>query len=356
MIDAAPEVVLGRPSVRAFGPELPFLMKVLTAARPLSIQAHPTRALAEEGFAREEAAGIPRLAPERNYRDRNHKPELIIALGEFFALDGFRPAAEIAASWRSTPELAPLLDAAAGTDAAGAAAGDEAAWLQRLFERCMRDAAAAIALHALVERLSREARDRPWPRDRVEHWLLAAAREYARPGAPGNIDRGLFAFLLLNFVRLAPGQALYLGAGRLHAYLEGAGIEVMASSDNVLRGGLTPKHVDVPELLRVLTFKGAPAQILVPDARGVYKTPAAEFEVASLTVSPTARHRSEGASGATLLLVVEGEAQVTAGRHRLALPAGQPALIPAALAAAYEIEAASDGPARLFRVCVPSTP
>jgi len=343
LVAAAPEAVLGSRAAAAFGGELPFLMKVLAAERPLSIQAHPNRAQAEEGFAREEAAGIPLDAPHRSYRDRHHKPELIVALTPFYALEGFRPPDAIAAALARTPELAFLT-------ASLPAPGDPRAWLRRLFETCMSPAATEVgrALERLTARLEAEARARPFPREAVEHWFLRAAHELSDPAAP---DRDLLAFYLLDFVVLAPGQALFLDAGELHAYLEGVGVEVMASSDNVLRGGLTPKHVDVPALLRTLTFRPGPARVLAPRADGTYETPAPEFETAARNLDAGGRARIPAPHGAAVALVVEGEAAVVAGARRLPLRQGEAVLLPAALPA-YEIVSERDA-TRVFLTRVP---
>jgi mannose-6-phosphate isomerase class I len=353
LIERAPEVTLGAGSIRRFGRELPFLMKVLTAERPLSIQAHPDRAQAEAGFAREEAARIPRDAPHRSYRDRNHKPELIVALADFFALEGFRPVGEIAASLGANPELAGLLaDPVGAAPVDDSASVDARAWLRRLFERCLSpvEAATGAGLQALLDRLDHEASAAPPGRDDPRYWLLRTAR--LLPPSPSP-DRGLLCFYLLNLVHLRAGEALFLTAGEPHAYLEGRGLEVMASSDNVLRGGLTPKHIDLPELMRVLTFGAHPAQVLQPDSEGRYVTSADEFEARMSSLAPGGLAREAHASSATLLLVVEGEAVLEAGAHQIAMATGQAWFIPAAIAH-YRLRPVQAG-ARVFSVTVPAS-
>jgi mannose-6-phosphate isomerase len=213
---------------------LPYLLKLLAAASALSIQAHPSIAQAEAGFAREEAAGIPRDAGERTYRDRNHKPELIVALSETFrALAGLR---EIDATRRLVHELgagaAPLADKLADPDASLAAV---IGWV--LSDGA--DAAKEIIAAAVAARSDEFAAE-------LE---LARTLDEAFPGDPGIV-----VALLMNLVTLRRGEGLFVPAGVLHAYLEGLGVELMAASDNVLRGGLTPKHIDIPELLEVLDF------------------------------------------------------------------------------------------------------
>ncbi|HET6148613.1 MAG TPA: mannose-6-phosphate isomerase, class I [Polyangia bacterium] len=359
LIARAPERTLGTGSIQRFGGELPFLAKVLTAERPLSIQAHPNRAQAEAGFAREEAAGVPRAAPQRNYRDRNHKPELILALGDFFALKGFRPSDEIAAALRAVPELRPLLAdpppaaAPAGGAMAGATQAEARDWLRRLFERCMSPAEVETdrALGALLDRLLREPSDVPARPERREYWLARTARLLPASAKP---DRGLLAFYLLNLVHLRAGQALFLNAGEPHAYLEGRGLEVMASSDNVLRGGLTSKHVDLPELLRVLTFSAQPARPLRADAEGRYPAGAAEFEAQLLPLAPGQPSRPLRAGAASVLLVLEGAALLQADARREELTRGEAWFVPAAVKE-LGLETTGAAAARVFVVTVPAT-
>jgi mannose-6-phosphate isomerase len=242
----SPSRLVDRPgTLLDLAPEgLPFLLKVLAASAPLSLQAHPTSAQAEEGFARENAAGIPLDAPQRNYKDQFHKPELIYALSdEFRALSGFRPVADTrrvleVVSWDE--RVAPMLDRL-----------DEDASLRPVFEWLISRGRGVDELVAALVEASAELDDVSWDTVRV------LAEQY--PGDPG-----IAISLLLHTVVLTAGEALYLPAGNIHAYLEGVGIELMASSDNVLRGGLTPKHVDVPELLSVLDFRPLPAPYLEP--------------------------------------------------------------------------------------------
>lgn len=343
LIAAAPDVVLGPAARAAFGDQLPFLMKVLAAERPLSIQAHPDDAQAAAGFAREEALGIPRDDARRNYRDPRHKPELIVALSPFVALKGFRPLDQIASALVAAPELACLRT-------------PELASLRDLFARCLAPEADDVArgLDALVLRLEAEDRAHPFPASAVEHWLLRAARQLGTPpgGAGGGRDRGLLAFYLLELVELAPGQALFLGPGELHAYLEGVGIEVMASSDNVLRGGLTPKHVDVAELLRILTFASGKAEVLALPPDGAYRTPAREFETRAVVLGPSERWRGSTAGGPAVVIDIEGDVAISAGSHGLVVPRGGVVLIPAALGN-YDV-AATNGPSTVFATTVPA--
>ena len=266
-IAADPERALG-PELAAHGARLPFLLKLLAAAEPLSLQAHPTPEQARAGFAREEAEGIPVNAYDRNYRDAFHKPELVVAVSdEFDALSGFRPLDEVAGV------LAVLRAADAASDEPQSGALDLLA--ARL--------GTADPLRDTVEWLLRDGRgedtgEAAWVVERV---TALAASDPARASAyaasfetverlaevyPG--DPGIVISLLLNRVRLRRGEAMYLAAGNIHAYLSGLGIELMAASDNVLRGGLTPKHIDVGELLDVLDFTPIAPPRLEPEAVG----------------------------------------------------------------------------------------
>jgi mannose-6-phosphate isomerase len=226
-------------------PGLPFLLKVLAAASPLSLQAHPTPEQAAAGFAAENAAGIPLDAPERNYKDASAKPEILYALSEEFrALCGFRPVAEtrtlllpVSGDERITPLLERLVDDSS---------------LRATFEWLITRGRGVDDLIAALVETSAVADDLAW--DTVRR----LADSY--PGDPG-----IAISVLMHTAVLHPGQVLYLPAGNIHAYLEGLGIELMASSDNVLRGGLTPKHVDVPELLKVLDFRPLPLPLLEPE-------------------------------------------------------------------------------------------
>lgn len=282
LISQAPRRVLGDASVERFGPQLPFLLKVLAAGKPLSLQAHPSLAQAKAGFAREEAAGIPRSAAHRNYKDANHKPEVLCALTEFHALCGFRAV-------KDTVRLLAGLGAAPS--------------------RLERDGLRAYFAHVMTLPKAEQASLVAGVVDRAKTpvpGFEAECRLALRLAALYPGDVGIIGALLLNLVVLSPGEALYLGAGNLHAYLEGTGIELMANSDNVLRGGLTPKHVDVPELLSVLRFEDGPATPLRPEggAEAHYPTPAPDFRLSRVTLADESLRLT--ARGAQLLLVVEG--------------------------------------------------
>ncbi len=291
--------------------QLPFLFKVLAADAPLSIQCHPNKAQAEAGFARENAAGIPLGAAHRNYRDDNHKPELIVALEPFWALKGFRAPGEVAALLR-TAGIASL-----GAEAhALESSGDLRAFFSELLALTPERTKAALSELSLGRQALPESEAR---------WAAELLTRYPS-------DQGCLSVLVLNLVELAAGEALYLGAGELHAYLRGTGLEIMANSDNVLRGGLTPKHMDSQELLRVLQFESAAPEVLRPAAHGgvcAYETPCPEFSLASLALSE-AQQAVPSSEVAQIWLCLGGDIELTWLGGALHLSKGEVAFVDAA--------------------------
>jgi mannose-6-phosphate isomerase len=335
VIQNDPVGLLGAEVCDRFGNELPFLFKVLAAAEPLSIQAHPNHEQARAGWARENAEGIPLDAPRRNYRDPNHKPELLCALTPFVALKGFRPLDETVRALEplARPELQPVVGRVARERTPAA--------LRALFARLMTlDSDERLPL---MKRAAAEAARRPQdPGWRCVRRLLESYPD----------DVGALAPLYLNLVTLAPGDALFLAAGELHAYLEGVALEIMANSDNVLRGGLTLKHVDVQELLATLVFEPQQLQVLKPETTSPgetsFTTPAREFELGFVEL---ASGRAFAAAGGRveILLQLEGSSRLTADGHETALERGGSLLVPAAVGL-YEIA----GSGRLARARVPA--
>jgi mannose-6-phosphate isomerase len=291
VIAADPVRELGGATVATFGPRLPFLLKLLAAGAPLSLQVHPDLAQAKEGYAAEERAGIPVGSLRRNYKDTNHKPELICALTPFDGLCGFRPPSATA-------------DLLAGLDV------DSLKPYVDLLRAHPEEAALREVLTAVLTA------DRAEMAETVTEAAAAAGRlggpytPYAGIAHHFPGDPGVIAAMLLNRVRLQPGEALYLGAGVPHAYLSGLGVEIMANSDNVLRCGLTPKHVDVPELLRVVRFEPADPGILrpeaSPDGEEVYDTPADEFRLSRFALARDAAPRDLTAATPQILLCTAG--------------------------------------------------
>jgi mannose-6-phosphate isomerase len=319
LTETEPERALGAAVLRTFQGRFPFLLKILAASEPLSLQAHPTKEQAREGFAREEAEGIPRDAHNRNYKDANHKPELIAALTPFFALVGFR---EVPTTLRlferlGVEALSPLVRALSEQpESRGLRAFFELAMTAEPMERACfaRDALGAC------RRLAGAGGEF----EKELAWAVRIGEKY-----PG--DSGLVVALALNLVELAPGDAIYLPAGNLHSYLRGTGVEIMASSDNVLRGGLTPKHVDVPELLAVLDFRSGPAELVPVDTSGPelrYRTPAPDFALSRFDLSDAAVAVS-AVSGPEIVVVTQGDATVRRGTESVALKSGASAFVPA---------------------------
>lgn len=327
----APSMVVGDPSGRSLadviasdparwlGPDLadeghtslPFLLKILAIGEPLSLQAHPSAAEARAGFAREEAAGVPIEAPERTYRDASPKPESLVALVETSTLCGFRTPEEAAAlvGALGVGELAPLITALEQSAPVGL--HDALAWILGL----QGDERSAVARKAASAAASQS--------DSGPHrWMVRLAAEY--PGDPSCL-----APLLLHVVRLAPGEALHLPAGNLHAYLEGAGVEIMAASDNVLRGGLTPKHIDVAELLAILRFEpGVPARPVRADAGpGITTYDCHEPSFGLTLVEPDLGPVVIEPSGPSLLLATDGAVDVAGATSGLTLDHGDAAFV-----------------------------
>lgn len=340
LIARDPEAFLGPETARRFHGQLPFLFKILAAREVLSIQAHPSQAQAQEGFARENALGLPLDAPHRNYRDPHHKPELILALSPFWGVNGFRAPADIHA-W-----IVKLCPRSLGGLAAGMRREPEAETLKG-FYRGLMGLDAGQRREALAEALAHAAPQAD--QDPVCRWVVDIQRQYPQ-------DLGALAPAYLHLVRLEPGEAMYLPAGQLHAYLQGVGLEIMANSDNVLRGGLTGKHVDLPELLKVLRFDAAPPRRVpaTPAAAGetVFPTPAAEFLLARLEPRPGCDFQAPAERGPEILLCLEGQACLevygdSAGGLRLT--PGTAVFVPAALPR-YRLA----GDARLYRAGVPA--
>ncbi len=346
VVQQSPEAILGPQAAARFGPRLPYLFKILDARTMLSIQAHPTRAQAMVGFARENAAGIPLHAAHRNYKDDNHKPEVHVALTEFWMLHGFRPLEEIGQVLEKNPELRPAFPGFGSR-------GVGQALLRTSYEHVMTMPQAAVdaVLEPLLRRLARE---NPLDKNQPGYWALRAAGDY--PMAEDHRDRGIFSVYLLNLVHLRPGQGTYQPAGVLHAYLEGANVELMADSDNVLRGGLTSKYVDVAELMNIVRFEsGAPAVLEGEPVSGcetVFPTEAEEFELRRIQLGAGERCFRRTEDGPESAIVLEGSARIVANDSEWPLKRGEVVLIP--WGTHYTI-VAENQPAVLFLAGVPFT-
>ena len=320
LIDGDPHAALGPETIERFESRLPFLVKILAAEEPLSLQAHPSSEQAREGFDAENRAGLTDDDPRRNYRDSWHKPEIVVALTDFEALAGFREPADTVELLRRL--AVPCLDSALGLlsgspDQHGLRAVFTT-WLT-LPERVLAELVPEVLAGAVARLADGE--------DRFADELRAVLEL----GEAYPNDPGVLAALLLNFVRLAPGEAIYLPAGNLHAYLRGQAVEAMANSDNVLRGGLTPKHIDVPELLRVLDFHPvSPADLTPPvtpiGAERVYRTPAPEFVLSRVELDGTGLRLASSIAfdmpGPQILAVTSGRIEVDGGGERVTVECG----------------------------------
>ncbi len=311
VIDADKNTLLGTQVADRFG-ELPFLFKVLCADQPLSIQVHPNKQASEAGFAKENAAGIPLDAAERNYKDPNHKPELVFALTPFLAMNAFREFSEIVS----------LLQPVAGAHSAIAhfLEKTDAERLSHLFASLlnMQGEEKSRALAVLKAALNSQ-QGEPWQTIRVISEFYPD-------------DSGLFSPLLLNVVKLEPGEAMFLFAETPHAYLKGVALEVMANSDNVLRAGLTPKYIDIPELVANVKFVAKPAAELLtqPVKNGAeldFPIPVEDFAFSLHELSSAESALAQ--QSAAILFCVEGEAVVSKGDERLVLKPGESAFIAA---------------------------
>jgi mannose-6-phosphate isomerase len=314
-IAADPEGLLGPAALERFGARLPFLLKVLAAETPLSLQAHPTPEQAEAGFAAEERAGIPRDDPTRTFKDPHHKPELLLALTRFEALCGFRPVEESlhCLAKLQVPELKPTI--------AALARGGLRAAVPQVIALSGRQRSALV--ETVAEAASRFVAAADPEFINTYRWAASLAESYPA-------DPGVVISLMCNHLVLEPGEAVFLPAGNLHAYLSGAGVEVMASSDNVLRGGLTTKHVDLAALIEVLDFRDGRVPILHPvlGPGGLrYPVPVADFDLTRCQLDAGAGTLTT--SGPQVLLCTEGTAVVSSATDELVLEQGRSAFVPA---------------------------
>jgi mannose-6-phosphate isomerase len=321
-IAADPERALGAGVANRFGAHLPYLLKLIAADAPLSLQVHPDIQRARAGYAAENAAGIPLNAPQRSYKDDNHKPELVYALTRLDAMVGFRAprrAAELLTGL-DVPLAARLRDILVA-DPSSAGVRAAFSWLLTAETRpCARDVDEFAA--ACARRLEDGS-----PSPRTDRTVMRLAAAY--PGDPGAVTS-----VLLNPVTLRPGEALFVPAGTVHAYLGGLALEIMANSDNVLRAGLTTKHVDAEELLATLDTVAAPPIRIAPErvftSTEIFYAPVDDFELSVTRLTDEGSTRIPG-RGPRVLVCIEGEVEVH-GEHdgTLVLGRGQAAFVPAA--------------------------
>ena len=320
VIDKVPKL-LGEESRAKFGDELPYLLKILDVKQPLSIQLHPTKAEAELGFERENQLDIALNAPNRTYKDRNHKPEMMIALSDFWLLHGFRPLAEIKSVLAERPSLQGL---AQRIDTVG---------LPQVYREIMQAAQAQLEkwLLPIISEKQLEYQQDKLKWDNPDYWVLYSME--AMGISSEKLDAGLLCFYLFNIVNLKKGEGIYQGAGLPHAYLRGQNIELMAASDNVIRGGLTPKFVDIPALLNTIEYREVVPKI-IPAYQGeealyLYPTPEAkDFAMQRLSFNPFDEEAFITTS-ASILLVMAGSLYIDLGEDSIHLSQGEAVFISA---------------------------
>ena len=298
-IRAFPSETIGDTTWNRFG-RLPYLLKILDVKDMLSIQVHPSKKNAEKEFELENEKGVGLLEPHRNYKDDNHKPELMYALSEFWLLHGFKPPELLLSTLQSAPELSWLIPVFAK--------GNYESMYRLVME--MEQSRVDELLGSLLQRIIPAYRENRLEKSREDFWAARAALTFNN----GNhIDRGIFSIYFFNLVNLHPGEAIFQDAGLPHAYLEGQNIEIMANSDNVLRGGLTPKHVDVKELMKHIQFdETIPTPIRahhISDHEMAFHTPAPDFELSLIQLQEWDTMLSV-AQGAEIFFVLEGEVEI----------------------------------------------
>ncbi|MCU7548077.1 mannose-6-phosphate isomerase, class I [Chitinophagaceae bacterium LB-8] len=328
---------LGQEVVERFG-ELPYLLKVLDVKQMLSIQVHPSKPSAEVGYAAENAIGIPVTAPHRNYKDENHKPELMVALSDFWLLHGFKPADQLKEVLSAVPDFDFLLEEF------------EKNGYQGLYEKVMlMDQEEVNQILGLeVARVLPLYKNGELLKSQEEFWVARAAETFCKDG---QYDRGIFSIYLFNLVHLQVGEGIYQPAQLPHAYLEGQNVEIMANSDNVLRAGLTDKHIDVHELMKHVRFEETIPTILGAHAHEQeeiqFKTPAPEFELYQYLLQNGEQQLRT--YSAEILLVLDGSISVKGEGVQLSLSKGEAAFV----CAGTSYQLVSNSPAEVYRAAVP---
>ncbi|MFT4202677.1 MAG: mannose-6-phosphate isomerase, class I [Chitinophagaceae bacterium] len=312
IIDANPADTIGEKVNTQFG-ELPYLFKVLDVKEMLSIQVHPSKEEAEKGFDAEEKAGIPISASTRNYKDRNHKPEVMVALSEFWLLHGFLPEDKLAKVLEEVPEFRSLVSLFNGKD------------YRALYQYVMELPQAEVdnmLLPLIQHELDKKSRGELQKSD--AGWWVCKLYENEVPTR--NIDKGIYSIYFFNIVKANPGEAVFQAAGIPHAYLEGQNMELMANSDNVLRGGLTPKHVDVPELLKHTLFQAVHPRVMKAasskETETIFECPVPDFGLSMIQLEDGQEWRSKTTS-LEILFLVEGDVFVSGPANMLTLQKGQ---------------------------------
>lgn len=345
LIEENPVMMLGAETAEKFSVRLPFLFKVLSAKTPLSIQSHPSKKQAEAGWAKENALKIALDASERNYKDDNHKPELVYALTPYHALNGFRSIDEIIFLWEGlniTDENISLALNQLVKDPTSK--GLKAFYQQIMISTNVKSLVAEIVLSCTDLLLIPELNETK----RTAYQAVLELNNFYEN------DIGVLSGILLNYIVLQPNEAMYLTAGTLHAYLKGTALELMANSDNVLRGGLTPKHVDIDELMNTIHFEPLSYEHLKFSAvqknqyTQVYQPPIPDFKLSVINLTDSHTSIENFSNSADILFVISGEAEISCDNFKQTLKVGESIFIPASVSL-FQIEGtgrfaiASDG-------------
>ncbi|QFZ53835.1 mannose-6-phosphate isomerase, class I [Oceanihabitans sp. IOP_32] len=336
---ANPIKSLGAEVAHKFG-GLPFLFKVLDVHEMLSIQVHPTKKEAEKGFKRENALGIPLTAAHRNYKDDNHKPEIMVALSDFWLLHGFLSQEKLIKRLKEVSELTHLLPVFKEEGYLG------------LYKTVMEQSVEETnrILSPLAKRIMPLYLEGKLDKMSPDYW---AAKAMDATKDKQELDKGIYSVYFFNIVKTNKDEAVFQDAGIPHAYLEGQNIELMANSDNVLRGGLTPKHVDVPELLKHIAFEETIPNVMRGHVQAdglerIYKTPAPDFELSKIDLIKADIYQSK-AKTAQIIMVIDGEAEITESETVLQMGKGDSVFLEAD--AEYSITTTSN--ATLYKATTP---
>jgi len=310
-IQQNPKEILTEVVYNKFG-ELPYLYKILDVNEMLSIQVHPSKTEAVKGFEREDAAGIPINAPHRNYKDKNHKPEVMIALGEFWLLHGFMSLEVVENCLQEVKEFNVLLPIFKSEGLKG---------LYRFLMEMSQEEVDTI-LARLVKREMRRKQNGELNKSMPGWW---AAKLFKENEEVKNVDRGVFSIYLFNIVGLKKGEGIFQAAGVPHAYLEGQNVELMANSDNVLRGGLTPKHIDVPELMKHTLFEPVTPSVMKGENIGTlekkYPCPVPDFDISKIELTAGKTYNALAISP-EIFIVIEGGAVVNSANVNITIKKG----------------------------------
>ncbi|MFD0966454.1 mannose-6-phosphate isomerase, class I [Seminibacterium arietis] len=297
---------------------LPYLLKILDVEKPLSIQLHPTKQQAETGFIRENAKGIPLTDSKRTYKDNNHKPEMMIALSDFWLLHGFNHKEKIIATLKKRPSLTALAEQLTHQN------------LDQFYAHIMQAEQAQLFswLHPIIIENKTSYQHNQLSLNNPDYWVLYTIEAMEVP--LDKLDAGLICFYLFNIVQLKKGEGIYQDAGIPHAYLRGQNIELMSCSDNVIRGGLTPKHVDIAELLKIIDCHEINPKIIPPAPKTqsvfTYVTPARDFALTNIRYKSNQKLTLE-TTYAEILLIMEGEVKIYQNNTTLTLKKGEAAFI-----------------------------